>query len=150
MSSYVSSPALDLHAAAGPRRPAGRTPSWLVPAIKLLLAGLNLAALLVTAWSLDERSPPPVPPGLVAPLALPAAPALPEPLAAGGAWAAGETLPRLEDRLDVVEREIEDLVDAVMALRGDAALLAEDGQLAHERLQALEARGVRHRPGSAP
>lgn len=115
-----------------------------------LLAVVSGAALLVAAWSATRPAPP-----ALAPLALPIPPLAqtaaepppeafkapePEPLAAGAGWALDEALPRLEGRLDATSLEIRDLVEAIMALRRDSALLAEDGELAHERLQALEER----------
>jgi hypothetical protein len=127
--------------------------------LRPLLAACNLATLLLAAWSVARPpSPPPPPVTLPIPAPLPAAPppstALPEPLVApelpttpaapplapGAAWALDEALPQLEGRLDAAGLEIQDLVEAIMGLRQDSALLAEDGQLAHERLKALEQR----------
>ncbi|MEK0086042.1 hypothetical protein [Benzoatithermus flavus] len=138
-----------------PPRPGRQAAGW-------LLAACNLLAVLTAAWSLTRPEPPPVapillplPPPVAPPAAAPRsetpAPASPvvtaaspapaePPLAPGAGWTLDEALPRLQGRLEATGLEIRDLVDAVMGLRRDSALLAEDGQLAHERLQALEAR----------
>jgi hypothetical protein len=144
--------------------------SWRPPrrgprATPLALAAGNLLAVLVAAWSLTRplpEAPPAVlplpapPPPVAAPLPEPLVLAEPAPpLAPGAAWMLDEVLPRLESRLDATGHEIQDLVDAVLGLRKDSALLAEDGQLAHERLKALEerlarGRGTRAKPAAPP
>jgi hypothetical protein len=123
--------------------PPAPPPAW--RRLPYLLAAVSGAALLVAAWSATRPAPPlpepsalPIPP-LPPVAAEPPAVAVP-PLAPGAGWALDEALPRLEGRLDATSLEIRDLVEAIVALRRDSALLAEDGQLAHERLEALEAR----------
>lgn len=107
--------------------------------LKLLLLLLNLAAfgILGAAWvhsrASDGRAV-----VLAVPAPPPAPPAPPVPLVAGEAWAAQDEIAGIKDRLDVTESEIGEIIDAVMSVRRNTSLLAEQVQGLEERLGAVE------------
>jgi hypothetical protein len=111
-------------------------------ALRLAFLALDLAALSLAVWSVAGAQRPPAPPAVL-PLAAWAEPVR---LAPGQAWAAVEEAGRQQERLEGLGLEIGELIEAVMSLRRDTDLLAEDAQLAHERLEALEARPGRPGP----